>query len=358
MSIPPITEDRVRAALDTVMDPELGRSLVAAGMIHHIRVDGGHVHFTLELTTPACPLRNALRAAAEEAVRALPGVESVTIEMAARVRRTHATDALLPGVRNIIAVASGKGGVGKSTVAANLAVALAQHGVQVGLLDLDIYGPSIPLLFNVTEQPEYDADRQKLHPVTRHSVQLMSLGMLLDDNKPVIWRGPMVAGAVQQLLRDVDWGELDYLVVDLPPGTGDAPLSLAQLVPLTGVVIVTTAQDAALTIATKSLHMFQTMQVPILGIIENMSTFVCPNCRQETQVFGHPGAAEHAAHQLDVPFLGRIPLDADVVVAGDQGTPTVVSTPSSPSAEAFKSIAQQIAAQASIQAVRQEKECQ
>lgn len=357
MTNPPLQEEQILAALNTVMDPELGCSLVAAGMIKDVAIEGGHVQFTLELTTPACPMRHTLRAAAEDAVRAIPGVESVNVNVTARVRKTHTGEELLPGVRNVIAVASGKGGVGKSTVAANLAAALAQTGARTGLLDLDIYGPSVPLLFNVTEQPEYDAERQKLYPITRHNVRLMSLGLLLDDDKPVIWRGPMVAGAVQQLLRDVDWGELDYLIVDLPPGTGDAPLSLAQLVPLTGVVIVTTAQDAALTIATKSLHMFQSMKVSILGIVENMSTFVCPNCRHETQVFGHEGAAEHAAAELHVSFLGRIPLDADVVVAGDRGTPTVVGHTDSPSAEAFQAVARKVAAQASIIAMLREGGC-
>jgi ATP-binding protein involved in chromosome partitioning len=251
----------------------------------------------------------------------------------------------------VIAVASGKGGVGKSTVAANIAVALAQSGAKTGLLDLDIYGPSIPLLFDVHEQPEADHQREKLFPISRYGVDLMSLGFLIDKNQPVIWRGPMVAGTVQQLLRDVEWGELDYLIVDLPPGTGDAQLSLAQLVPLTGVVIVATAQDAALTIATKALHMFQTLKVPILGLIENMSVFVCPNCAAETQIFGRQGAVEETAQQLRVPFLGRIPLAAGIVVDSDRGTPTVVGSPDSPQAAAFRAIAEKVAGQVSVAAM-------
>lgn len=346
-----LRNEQVLKALDTVIDPELQRSLVAAGMIKDLRVDDGQVSFTLELTTPACPLRETLRQAAEEAVRALPGVTQVEINVTARVRANQGGEELLRDVRNVIAVASGKGGVGKSTVASNLAVALAQSGAQVGLLDLDIYGPSIPLLFDIHERPEFDQEKKKLIPIVRHDVRLMSLGLLLDEDQAVIWRGPMVAGAVQQLLRDVEWDGLDYLVVDLPPGTGDAPLSLAQLVPLSGVVIVTTAQDAALTIATKAMRLFGTMNVPIFGIIENMSTFVCPNCKEETQIFGRHGAAEEEAKRLRVPFLGRIPLTPEIVVDSDRGIPSVIAHPESPQADAFRAIAGKVAAQASVAAV-------
>ena len=347
----PLRKEHVLAALDTVIDPELKRSLLAAGMIQDLRVEGGRVSFTLELTTPACPLRETLRQAAAEAVRALPGVTQVDINVTARVRANQTGEELLRDVRNVIAVASGKGGVGKSTVAANLAVALAQTGAQTGLLDLDIYGPSVPLLFDLHEQPEFDQRQQKLIPLERHGVRLMSLGLLMDEDQAVIWRGPMVAGAVQQLLRDVAWDGLDYLVVDLPPGTGDAPLSLAQLVPLSGVVIVTTAQDAALTIATKAMHLFQTMHVPIFGMVENMSTFVCPNCTEETQIFGRHGAAEEEAKRLRVPFLGRVPLTPEIVVDSDRGVPTVAARPDSPQAGAFRAIAGNVAAQASVAAV-------
>jgi ATP-binding protein involved in chromosome partitioning len=343
-------EADILAALDTVEDPELHRSLVAAGMIKDLRIAEGAVQFTLELTTPACPLRESLRQAAEEAVRAVPGVTDVAVTVTARVPCSQESD-LLPGVRNIIAVASGKGGVGKSTVAANLAVALAQSGAKTGLLDLDIYGPSVPLLFGVAELPEMDPERQKIFPIEREDVALMSLGFLMDPDQPVIWRGPMVAGAVQQLLRDVEWGELDYLVVDLPPGTGDAQLSLAQLVPLTGVVIVTTAQDAALTIATKALQMFRTMKVPVLGIVENMSTFVCPGCGTETQVFGCEGAGQTAAERLRVPFLGRVPLTAEIVVDGDLGVPTTAAHPETPQAQAFTAMAKKVAGIVSAAAV-------
>ncbi|HOF89532.1 MAG TPA: Mrp/NBP35 family ATP-binding protein [Armatimonadota bacterium] len=343
-------EADVLAALDTVMDPELHRSLVAAGMITDLRIAGGAVQFTLELTTPACPLRESLRAAAEEAVRAVPGVSAVTVTVTARAPRAQESD-LLPGVRHVIAVASGKGGVGKSTIAANLAVALARGGAAVGLLDLDIYGPSVPLLFGVDEPPEMDPDQQRIFPIGREGVALMSLGFLLAPDQAVIWRGPMVAGAVQQLLRDVAWGALDYLVVDLPPGTGDAQLSLAQLVPLTGVIIVTTAQDAALTIATKALQMFRAMQVPVLGIVENMSTFVCPGCGTETPIFGREGAGETAASRLRVPFLGRVPLAAEIVVDGDRGLPTVAAHPDTPQGQALAALAGKVAGVVSAAAV-------
>lgn len=347
-----IREEQVIAALDRVMDPELGRSIVAANMVKNLTIEGGHVRFTLELTSPACPLRNLLRQGAVDAVHTIPEVIDVSVDVTSRVRSAHTgNETLLPDVCAIIAVASGKGGVGKSTVAANLAVALAQTGARTGLLDLDIYGPSVPLLFNVTERPTMDPQRKKLLPIERHGVRLMSLGLLMEEDQAVIWRGPMVAGAVQQLLRDVDWGPLDYLVVDLPPGTGDAQLSLAQLVPITGVVIVATAQDAALTIATKALRMFQQMHVPILGIIENMSTFVCPHCQQETQIFGREGAVQQAAQRIGVPFLGRIPLDATIVVDSDQGIPTVAGRPDSPQATAFHAIAGTVAGQVSVAAI-------
>ncbi|HEX2948284.1 MAG TPA: Mrp/NBP35 family ATP-binding protein [Armatimonadota bacterium] len=348
----PLSTEQVIAALDTVMDPELGRSIVAAGMVKDIRIDGNKVSFTLELTSPACPLRNTLRQGAEEAVRAVPGVTDVSIKLTSRVRSTVSNVELLPKVCNVIAVASGKGGVGKSTVAANLATALAQTGAKTGLLDLDIYGPSAPLLFGITdERPEMDSDQQKLRPIEAHGVKVMSLGLLMDPDQAVIWRGPMVARAVMQLLGDVDWDELDYLVVDLPPGTGDAQLSLAQSVPITGVVIVATAQDAALLIATKALRMFQSMKVPILGIVENMSSFVCPNCETETQIFGREGAVEDAAKRLRIPFLGRVPLNAAIVVDGDRGIPTVASEPNSPQATAFQAIANKVAGQVSVAAI-------
>lgn len=343
-----VTEAHVLAALGRVQDPELGRDLVSLGMVQNVRVCDGMVAFTLVLTTPACPLRGQIQAAAEAAVRAIPGVKQVQVEMSSKVagRAEGKGQELVPGAKNVIAVASGKGGVGKSTVATNLAAALAEEGARVGLLDADIYGPSIPMMMGAEERPEVKG--QRLLPVERYGVKLMSLGFLMADNAPVIWRGPMVATAVRQLLQDVEWGELDYLLVDLPPGTGDAQLTLAQSVPLTGVVIVMTAQDVALSIATKALWMFQKMGVPVLGVVENMSRFVCPHCQEETAIFGRHGEGERAAERLQVPFLGSVPLEPAIVEEGDHGTPSVIIHPQSRQAEAFRQIARVMAGQVSM----------
>lgn len=345
---PKVTEADVLGALRGVNDPELGRDLVTLGMIENVRVCDGRVGFTLVLTTPACPLRAQIQQAAEAAVRALPGVKGVSVEVTSRVRRAEKPNEIesLRGVKNIVAVASGKGGVGKSTVATNLAVALAGMGAAVGLLDADIYGPSIPTMMGAAERPAVTQGR--LQPVERYGVRMMSLGFLLQGDSPVIWRGPLVAGAIRQFLSDVDWGELDYLVVDLPPGTGDAQLTLAQSVPLTGVIIVMTAQEVAIQVATKALQMFRKMNVPILGVVENMSHFVCPHCGHETAIFGRPGKSEQAARHLGVPFLGRVPLDPAVVTESDEGTPSVVAHPNSPPAQAFRQMAQATAARVSI----------
>ncbi|MFQ5658617.1 MAG: P-loop NTPase, partial [Candidatus Methylomirabilales bacterium] len=274
-----VTEEDVLQALRKVNDPELHRDLVSLGMVKEIKVDGAAVSVTVELTTPACPMRAQLEEETKAAVQALPKVEAVTINLTASVRKPPAGRQPIPGVKHILAVGSGKGGVGKSTVTVNLAVALAEAGAAVGLLDSDIYGPSIPLMMGVHRQPEVVGKR--MIPPVSHGVKLMSLGFLLPDHTaPVVWRGPMVAQAVKQMLMEVDWGELDYLLADLPPGTGDASLTLAQAIPLTGAVIVMTPQEVAIQIATKTLNMFQTLKVPILGIIENMSYLLCPHCSQ------------------------------------------------------------------------------
>ena len=356
----PVTEQQVLAALGQVRDPELGRDIVSLGMIKDLRITpevaGARVGFTFELTTPACPARNQMEQMARQAVSGVPGVAAVDVQMSARVRgggpAAHGDgqhERLLPGVKHTIAVASGKGGVGKSTVATNLAVALAQSGAKVGLLDADVYGPSIPALMGINQKPLFDG--KQLIPVEAHGVRLMSLGFLMDDNSPVIWRGPLVASAVRQLLSDVDWGDLDYLLIDLPPGTGDAQLTLAQAIPLSGVVIVSTPQDVALRIATKALEMFQRLHVPILGLVENMSVFVCPNCGHEAHIFAH-GGAEEAARRLRVPYLGAIPLHEAIRATGDEGTPLVVAQPGTPEAEAFAAAARGLAGQISIQASR------
>lgn len=355
-----ITAEAVIEALRPVNDPELHRSLVELGMIKDVRACGSSVAFEVELTTPACPLKAVIEKDCRDAVSKIPGVENIDIKFSSQVRTPKRREAL-PGVKHVIAVASGKGGVGKSTVSINLASALAASGAKVGLLDADIYGPSLPLMLDINVQPlvENVMDtvtgeiKRKMVPPEKYDLKLMSLGFLAPGDKAVIWRGPMVASAVSQMLTDTHWEDLDYLVVDLPPGTGDAPMSLVQQVPLSGVVIVMTPQDVALTIATKSLRMFQsdTLKVPILGIVENMSTFICPNCQHESDIFGHSGTAEKAAEQLGVRFLGRIPLDPRVVSDTDRGRPTFIIAPESAPGMAYQSIAQQVAAEISVQSL-------
>jgi len=350
--MPAPSEQQVLAALATIVDPDLGRDVVSLGMIKDLRVsDGGEVAFTFELTTPACPVRDRFKTQAEESVGALDGVSSVAVKMTANVRpgfMRQATE-MLPGVKQTIAIASGKGGVGKSTVAVNLAAALHRSGARVGLLDADIYGPSVPGLTGVHEQPK--VIDQKLIPLEAYGLKLMSIGFIGGGDKAMVWRGPMVSRAIQQMMGDVSWGELDYLVIDLPPGTGDASLTIAQSVPLTGVAIVATPQDLALDIAVKALQMFRQLNVTPLGLVENMSWYVCPECGHEHHVFGH-GGAERAAHRLGVPFLGGIPLHEDIRVESDSGAPIVVSRPDSAAAKAFTDLASQIAARTSIQSFR------
>jgi len=348
----PVTQESVLDALRQIIDPDLHRDIVSLGMIKDLVIEpaasGSHVAFTFELTTPACPVRNQFEAAARSAVEAIPGVHSVDVKMSANVQKSsagatgHQLD--LPNVRNIIAVASGKGGVGKSTVAANIAVALAESGAKVGLLDADVYGPSVPQLMGVYDGIK--AEDGKMVPNQSYGVKLISLGFIAGD-KPIMWRGPMIGHALKQLLEDVNWGDLDYLVIDLPPGTGDAQISLAQLLPMSGVVIVSTPQDLALGIAQKALLMFKQLHVPVLGIVENMSTYCCPNCGHEVDIFG-AGGPEAAATEMKVPFLGRVPLALAIRESGDNGIPVPISEPESPAAEAFSAIARKTAAQVSI----------
>jgi ATP-binding protein involved in chromosome partitioning len=351
--MPAPSEQQVLSALATIVDPDLGRDVVSLGMIKELVISpAGEVGFTFELTTPACPVRDRFKTQAEEAVGALTGVSAVAVRMTANVRPGFLRQAseMLPGVKQTIAVASGKGGVGKSTVAVNLAAALHQSGARVGLLDADIYGPSVPGLTGVHDQPK--VVDQKLQPLHAYGLSLMSIGFLGGGDKAMIWRGPMVSRAIQQMMGDVSWGELDYLVIDLPPGTGDASLTIAQSIPLTGVAIVATPQDLALDIAVKALQMFRSLNVTPLGLVENMSWYICPECGHEHHVFGH-GGAERAAHRLGVPFLGAIPLHEDIRVESDGGAPIVVSKPDSPGAKAFRDLASQIAARTSIQSFRQ-----
>ena len=342
----PSVED-VLKALSEVTDPELARDLVSLRMVGGVTVEDGVVTFTLNLTTPACPLRTRLEEGAREAVAKLPGVKEVKMKTTSNVfaTRDYSSSETLKGVKNIIAVASGKGGVGKSTVAVNLAIALSASGASVGILDADVYGPNVPHMMGVKSEVEF-GDNMIIPPVA-FGVKVASMGFFYKGETPLIWRGPLVAGAVKQLLTQVNWGELDYLVVDLPPSTGDAPLTLAQSVPLGGVVIVTTPQEAALNIAAKALAMFRRLNVPILGIVENMSFFICPKCGERTYVFS-TGGGRRVAAQLDTDFLGEIPLDVAIREQSDLGTPVIVAKPDSPQAAVFKEFAFKVAGMVSI----------
>jgi ATP-binding protein involved in chromosome partitioning len=343
-----ITEEAVLQALRRVQDPDLKRDIVSLGFVKKVEIDGSSVAVEVELTTPACPVKEELRSECEAAIRDLGGVKEVLVEMTARVRDTMDDVELIPGVRNVIAVASGKGGVGKSTVAANLAIALRQSGATVGLMDADVYGPTIPLLLGC-RQARPAVVNGKILPIERYGVRVMSLGFLLEEGQAVLWRGPMVAGTVRQLLADVDWGELDYLVVDLPPGTGDAPMSLAQLVPVAGVVLVITPHDVASQIAGHSVELFKRMNTSLLGIVENMATFICPGCGTEVEIFGS-SKGEEVAKRFQTRLLGRIPLDPSVSQSGDAGMPIVIQRPESPATAEFERAAGEIAREVSKRA--------
>jgi len=336
-----ISQQAVLAALSKVQEPELHKDLVTLNMIRDIEIRGTKISFTIVLTTPACPLKGSIESAARAAVLEISGAKTVQIKMDASVPNDGRSRGLLNlPVRNAIAIASGKGGVGKSTVSANLAVALAQTGARVGLLDADIYGPNIPTMLGVHDIPGTNGN--KLIPAEAYSIKIMSMGFLVKPGQPLIWRGPMLNSAIRQFLADVEWGELDYMIIDLPPGTGDASLSLAQTLPLSGVVIVTLPQTISLEDASRGLAMFQTLEVPILGVIENM-----------TGEFFGAGGGEDLARIAKVPFLGAIPMELNVRVAGDTGMPVVVSAPNSEAAKALKAIAGQVAARVSVEALTQ-----
>ena len=340
-----LTKENVLNALRTVMDPELHRDLVTLNMIKDVEVSGSEASFSIELTTPACPLKSKIESDARQAVEALDGVESVNIKMTAKVRSDGKERELLSDpVQNVIAVASGKGGVGKSTVAANLAISLAQSGAKVGLLDADIYGPNIPTMMGVKRLPP--SATEKISPAVAYGVRVMSIGFMVNPDQPIIWRGPMLHSAIQQFLRDVDWGALDYLVVDLPPGTGDVQLSLAHFLPVSGGVIVTLPQQVSLEDASRGLHMFTKLEIPILGVVENMSYLELPD-GTKMDIFGS-GGGEKLASAANVPFIGKIPMDPDVRVGGDEGVPIVVSDADAPSAKALKAIAEDVAARLSV----------
>jgi ATP-binding protein involved in chromosome partitioning len=351
------TVAHVRTALQSVIDPDLGRDLVSLGMIKDIIVDDGIARFTVVLTTPACPLKDFLEGQCRDAAMSVPGITDVKILMTSKVvSKRPMGGAILPEVKHVIAIASGKGGVGKSTVCANLAIALAQAGAAVGVMDADVYGPTIPMLMGVEdevlEQTTYAGPDgnpiKKLLPVHRHGVSIVSMGFLIEPGQPVVWRGPMLGKVVNQFLGDVAWGPLDYLLVDLPPGTGDVTMSLCEAIPLTGAVIVTTPQDVAASIAVKSLRAFQRFNVPILGIVENMAYFVAPDTGKHYQIFGH-GGGQSAAEELKVPFLGELPLDMPMRRAGDEGDPILTTHPESEQSIYLKEIAGKLARQISIE---------
>lgn len=346
----------VLEVLKPVQDPELRKSLVELNMIRNIRIDDRRVSFTLVLTTPACPLRQFIVEDCERAVKTLPGVEEVVVDVTAETpqQRSLPDRTGVPGIKNIVAVSSGKGGVGKSTVAVNVAVALAQAGAKVGLLDADIYGPNAPTMLGLGDARvtvQQGPQGEILEPAFNHGVRLVSMGFLIDPDQPVIWRGPMLNGIIRQFLYQVNWGELDYLIVDMPPGTGDAQLTMTQAVPMAGAVIVTTPQTVALLDSRRGLKMFQQLGVAVLGIVENMSYFIPPDLPdKQYDIFGSNGGKK-AAQELQVPLLGCVPLEISLRQGGDRGIPIVLAEPDSASAKALTEIAQQIAAKVSIAAL-------
>lgn len=338
-----VEREDVLDALREVVDPELGKDVVEAGMISDLDVSGGRVSLSLVLTTPACPLRNELEQGVREAAGSVEGVKEVEVDVTSDVQSPE-EEPPLPGVKNVVAVASGKGGVGKSTVAVNLAAALSRAGADVGLLDADIHGPNVPRMLGVSGKPEATPDG-KMAPKLSDGIRVMSMGFLVDEEDAAVWRGPMLMKVLDQLLEDVDWGRLDYLLVDLPPGTGDVPLSLIQNVPLAGAVLVTTPERVAVESAVKSISLFGGQDVPILGVVENMSGFRCPGCGDEHDIFGS-GGGEHVSERFDVDLLARIPIDPEISSGSDGGAP--VATGDSAAGERFRDLAEEVASRISV----------
>ena len=343
-----VEQGSVLEALKVVRDPDLHRDIVALGFIKDLKIDGGEVAFTIELTTPACPVKEQMRDQARAAVLQVAGVSAVDVRMSARVREAVGSDGgrqSVPGVKNVIAVGAGKGGVGKTTVAVNIAIALAKCGGKVGIIDADIYGPNVPIMLGMKTQ--LTTDGQKIVPAEKYGLQVISMGFLTGDDAPIIWRGPMLHGALQQFFREVAWTNLDYLVIDLPPGTGDVALSLSQTVPVAGAIVVTTPQQVSLADSRRAVAMYKKLNIPTLGIIENMAYFVCPSCSHEADIFGH-GGGEQMATDLGAPFLGRIPIYQPIREGSDTGVPLMISEPDSPAGRALMAAAERTAAQVSI----------
>jgi ATP-binding protein involved in chromosome partitioning len=345
-----LDREAVLNALRVVIDPDLRKDIVALGFVKDLGINGDRVAFTIELTTPACPVKDQMRDQAAAAVRALPGVSEVDVRMTANVRSVSMPETgrtPLPGVKNVLAVGAGKGGVGKTTVAVNLAIALAKCGSRVGILDGDIYGPNVPIMLGVNQQ--LTTDGQRIVPAEKYGIQVISIGFLTSDDAPVIWRGPMLHGAIQQFFREVAWKDLDYLIVDMPPGTGDVALSLSQTVPVVGAIVVTTPQQVSLADSRRAVRMYQKLNIPTLGIVENMSYYACTNCHHEADIFGH-GGGEQLAQAMDVTFLGRLPIYQPIREGSDSGVPLVIAEPGSPAGRAFMAVAERAAAQVSIAA--------
>lgn len=349
-----LTEEIVLNALKQIIDPDLRKDIVTLGFVRDLKIDGGDVSFRIVLTTPACPVKEEMEADADRIVSGLEGVTNVKVTMDAEVPqgRGVANNVAIQGVKNIIAVSSGKGGVGKSTVAVNLAVALAQNGAKVGLMDADVYGPNVPLMLGTgfDQPPVFNG---QLIPLQAHGVRMISMAVLVPRDKPMVLRGPMLHGVVRQFLTDVNWSELDYLIVDMPPGTGDVQLSLAQLVPVQGAVIVTTPQEVSLSDVRRSVKMFEQVHVPVLGVVENMSYFIAPDTGTRYDIFGK-GGGQKLADEYGLNLLGEVPLGMEVREGGDTGVPVVVGSPDSPQAAAFRKIAEEVARQVSIEAMKPE----